>query len=336
MRTFLAAAISVSLSFAAAARAAPAPATTPASALPAGPMVGPGVGSVDLLVTQGLQAYNAGHYEAARDAFLKSLRAKPDNGPLYLSLARSYLQTHQVAMACWTYRVFLKANPTSTDREKAQAELGNCALQMKALTPVPADPGLAFVNQRAAFQEAAEAGKLLGPGSASAVLEQMIALGYAAPDLKDMAAKLQAAAQTKAEGDHQRAVARTLTDPAQLREGAQLFRLAIDVGATDGTFAPRAKFLDALADLQAHDWASAEKGFLSAMGTGDDALSHFYAGVAAYRAGHHQRALEMLQKALPNDPRTQLLQVDAAIARDPAQGSKALEKLLFALHFKGS
>ncbi|MBS2032326.1 MAG: hypothetical protein JST54_30785 [Deltaproteobacteria bacterium] len=310
-------------------------ATAHAAASPTA-MVGPGVGNVDLLVTQGLKDYNAGHYEQARDEFLKSLRAKPDNVPAYLSLARSYLQTKQIALSCWTYRVFLKAAPQSPDRDKAQAESENCQKQMAGLKPVPADPGIAFVDQKAAFQEAAEGGKLLGAGSASAVLEQMLKDGYAAPDLADMAAKLRTAAETAANTGYQKAVNHEDLDPVSLRNTAALFQLAQDVGATDATYAPRARFTEALANLQEHKYPEAEKGFASAMGAGNDKDAKFYAAVSVYRSGDHKRALQQLEKELPDDPRTKLLKVDAAIAQDPQKGAQELEKLLFDVRFKSS
>lgn len=297
-------------------------------------LVGPGVGSVELLVTQGLKDYNAGNYPAARDDFLKSLRASPDNAPVYLSLARSYLQTKQIALACWTYRVFLKASPNTPDREKAQAELENCQRQQAALSPVPADPGLAFVDQRATFEQTVNAGNLLGPGSASATLRQMLVDGYAAPDLAKMAQELRAAAETQANATYQKAVAHQPQEPAALRQGSELFQLALDVGATDAAYPPRAQFTSALADLQEHKWAEAEKGFSQSLGAGDDKESKFYAAVAAYRSGAHARALQMLERDLPDDPRTQLLRVDSEIAQDPKRGAQQLEQLLFERSFK--
>jgi len=297
-------------------------------------LVGPGVGSVDLLVTQGLKDYNAGKYEAARDDFLKSLRASPENTPVYLSLARSYLQTRQVALACWTYRVFMKAAAGSPDRDKAQAELDNCQRQQSALTPAPADPGLAFVDQRAAFEEAVNGGKLLGPGSASTTLKQMLTDGYAAPDLSKMAAELRGAAETQANSTYQKAVAHQVVDPVALREAAELFRLALDVGATEASYLPRAEFTGALADLQEHKWPEAEKGFAQSLGAGNDMEARFYAAVAAYRSGAHARALQMLERDLPTDPRTELLRVDAELAQDPQRGAQKLEQLLFQQSFQ--
>lgn len=309
-------------------------ASTAAAAPSQTALVGPGVGSVDLLVSQGLKDYNAHNFEGARDDFLKSLRAKPDNAPVYLSLARSYLQTKQIALACWTYRVFLKAAPTSPDRDKAQAELDNCQRQMGALSPVPADPGVAFVDQKAAFQEAAEGGKLLGPGSASAILGQMLKDGYAAPDLADMAAKLRTSAETQANAGYQKAMNREPMTPPELRQVSELFHLAQDVGATDPSYGPRASFASALADLQEHKYPEAEKGFAAAQGSGNDKEAKFYGAVAVYRSGERKRALNQLKKELPDDPRTRLLEADAAIAQDPQKGAQELEKLLFEQRFK--
>ena len=230
--------------------------------------------------------------------------------------------------------MFLKAAATSPDRDKAQAELDNCQKQLGALKPVPVDPGLAFVDQKAAFQEAAEGGKLLGVGSASAILTQMLKDGYAAPDLADMAAKLKTAAETQANAGYQKAAGHEAQDPATLRQTAELFALAQDVGATDATYAPRAHFVIALADLQEHKWADAEKGFKDALGAGDDKDARFYGAVAVYRSGDHRRALQILEKELPDDPRTQLLKVDAAVSQDPQKGAQELEKLLFDTRFK--
>lgn len=315
-------------------QAAPAPAAAPTTVAAKTALVGPGVGPVDLLVTQGLKEYNGGKYTEARDDFLRSLRAKPDNAPVYLSLARAYLQTKEIALACYTYRVFLKAAPTSPDRDKAQAELENCERQRSALTPPPADPAPTFLDEKAAFQEAAEGGKLLGPGSAREVLVKMLQDGYAAPDLGDMAAKLRTSAETQAQAGYQKALAHEELDPVALRNTAALFRLAEEVGATDAAYAPRAHFVDALADLLDRRYAEAERGFRASLGGGNDREARFYGAVAVYHSGDRKRALQLLEKELPDDPRTALLRADAAVAHDSRSGAEELEKLLYQQRFK--
>ena len=148
----------------------------------------------------------------------------------------------------------------------------------------------------------------------------MLKDGYAAPDLLDMATKLRTAAETAANTGYQKAVNHEDVDPVSLRNSAALFQLAQDVGATDATYAPRARFAEALANLQEHKYAEAEKGFASAMGAGNDKDAKFYAAVSVYRSGDHKRALQQLEKELPDDPRTKLLKVDAAIAQASAEG----------------
>lgn len=299
-------------------------------------LVGPGVGPADLFTSQALKDYNARRYDAARDELLKALHAKPDAVPAYLLLARAYLKTGQVALACWTYRTYLKNAPPTPDRDKAQAESTNCERQRTHLRPPPEDPGVAFVDQKAAFQEAAEGAKLLGPGSASAILQQLLKDGYVAPDLAELAAKLRSSAEAKANATFQRAVGHEAVEPAALREVTALYHLAEDVGATDPSGAPRGHFAEGVAALQEKKWAEAEKAFGEAQGAGVDKDAKFDAAVAIYRGGEHKRAIALLEKELPDDPRTVVLKTDAAIARDPREGADALEKLLFKERFKAA
>jgi outer membrane protein assembly factor BamD (BamD/ComL family) len=307
---------------------------TSAQAASSTALVGPGVGPADLYTSQALKDYNARRYDAARDELLKALHAKPDVIPAYLTLARSYLKTGQVALACWTYRTYVKNAPATPDRDKANAEAANCERQRTHLKPPPADPGVAFVEQKAAFQEAVEAAKLLGPGSASAILEQLLKDGYVAPDLTDLAAKLRASAESKATATFQKAATHEVVDPVALREVTPLYHLAEDVGATDPSSAAKGHFAEGVAALQEKKWSDAEHALNASMGAGVDKDAKFYSAVAVYRSGEHKRAVAMLEKELPDDPRTVVLKVDADVARDPRDGAEALEKLIFLERFK--
>jgi tetratricopeptide (TPR) repeat protein len=297
------------------------------------PMVGPSVGSSDLFVSQGNKAYNDGKYSDARDAYLKAARAKPDNVPIYLSLARAYMQTKEIALACYAYRVYLKAAPTAPDHDKAQSEQEQCEHQKSSMNPPPTDPGPGFVDQKAAFQEAAEGDKLLGPASASDVLQKMLQAGYSAPDLADMGTKLRTVAEKDANAGYDAAIRREVQDPAQLRNTAALYALAQDVGSTDEQFGPRQHLLEGFASLLEKKYDVAEKEFKAAAGSGNGKDAKFYGAVAAYRSGDRKRAIKMLETDLPDDPRTPLLRTDALISTDAKEGAQELEKMLFNQRF---
>jgi hypothetical protein len=189
------------------------------------------------------------------------------------------------------------------------------------------------VDQKAAFQEAAEAGKLLGPGSASDVLKKMLQDGYASPDLADLASKLRTAAERQANEGYSQALQHQVTDPIQLRSTSQLFQLAQDVGSVDDRFTPRQHMLEGLAYLQEKKFAEAEKEFKEAVGAGNDRDARFYGAVAIYRSGDRKRAVKQLEAELPDDPRTALLKADMAISSDAATGAQELSKLLYSTHF---
>lgn len=307
-------------------------AAAPASAAP---MVGPSVGSVDLLISQGNKAYNDGKFADARDLFLKAARANPGNPPIYLSLARAHLQNKEIAQSCFSYRVYLKAAPQAPDREKAQSELEACDRQRTALVPPPPDLSPGFVSQKAAFQESVEANKLVGVGSAAEVLTKMLADGYVGPDLADMAQKLRQSVEKQAFEGYDRALRRETVDAVQLRESAQLFRLASDIGATDASYSHKARMVEGFADLQEKKYVEAEAAFGDAKGAGNDKDARFYAAVAIYRGGDKRRAVRQLETDLQDDPRTPLLRADQTIAQDPKAGAADLEKLLFKARFAG-
>jgi tetratricopeptide (TPR) repeat protein len=305
-------------------------------AAPASPtaLVGSGVGSPDLFISQGNKAYNEGQYSVAKDDFLKAARANPAGVPVYLSLARAYLQTKEVAMACYSYKVYLKNAGQAPDREKAQSELEQCEKQKASLKPAPIDPSPEFVTQKAAFQEAAEASNLTGTGSAADVLRKMLRDGYAAPDLSDMATKLRLAAEKKAADDYARAVHGEVIDPTALRANADLFQLALDVGSTDPSIAPRENMLQGLAWLQERKFTEAEKSFAQAAGAGNDKDAKFFGAVAVYRSGDRKRALQMMETDLPDDPRPGIFRADSHIGTDSKEGTQELEKVLFQQRFK--
>jgi Tfp pilus assembly protein PilF len=303
-----------------------------ATSSPSG-LVGPSVGSTDLFISQGNKAYNDGKFTDARDAFLKAVRSNPASLATYLSLARAYMQTKDIALACYTYRVFVKNSAPGADHDKAAVEQEQCEKQRAALKPPAPDPAQGFVDQKAAFQEAVEANKLVGAGSASDVLKKMLVGGYSAPDLADMAAKLRAAAEKQAGDDYTKAISREMLDPVQLRTTEEMYNLARDVGATDERYLPRVHLLEGLAYLQEKKNADAEKEFKDAIGAGSDRDVKFYGAVAIYRGGDRRRAVKVLESELPDDPRTALFRTDSIIASDAKEGAAELQKMLFARSF---
>ena len=311
---------------------------SPLTGVRAEPVVGAGVGNADLLVAEGTRLYNEKSYDEARDRFLKATRAAPATLSTYLSLARSYAALKDSERAAAAYRAFIKSSPESVERGKAQSELGLCEKQLKAVKlkagkqKAPESPS--FSPLKASFFEALDKGALSGPGSASEKLTSLVAAGYAAPDLGDMAAKLAHAAEAAADQIFQRMQAHQKTDGAVLRKAGTLYLLALDFGAAPAKQGARAAFLEGMALLQDSKASQAEGAFEEASKKDPaDTEARFYRGLARYASGDKAGALKLLQADLPTDKRTSVLEMAIALEGPSEQAAAELQKLLFARRY---
>ncbi|MBI5546878.1 MAG: hypothetical protein HY901_23595, partial [Deltaproteobacteria bacterium] len=290
--------------------------------------------NADLLVAEGARLYNEKAFDQARDRFLKATRVTPGALPPYLSLARAYFALKDLERACLVYRVYVKNSPETPDREKAQGELDLCERQLAA-SGATLQLAQNNVSLKASFFEALDKGNLVGAGSAAELLASIVGVGYAAPDLGDMAAKLARAAELSAEASYQAALAHQKAGAADLRKAGALYLLALDCGSSPVKQAARAAFLEGLALLSEGRPFQAEISFEDAARRDPaDVEARFYRGLAKYLSGDKTGALKTLEADLPADPRTSVLRV--AVAMDgPAEGAAgALEKFLFSRKYK--
>ncbi len=310
--------------------------TTASVPAAAEPLVGPAVGNADLLVADGARLFNEKKYEEAKASFLKASRVNPAQLPTYLSLARSYFALQDLERACLTYRVYVKNAPETPDREKAQGELELCDRQLAAAGVTP-KLSQSFVSQKATFFDALDKGLYSGPASAGEFLQTLVASGYAAPDLGDMAGKLARAAELAAEKWHQKALSHQQVPAQDLRSGAALYQLALDCGATAGKQAARAAFLEGLALLLEGKANQAEQKFEE--GAAKDATDteiRFYRALSKFQAGDKAGALKALETDLPSDPRTAVLRVALAMDGAPSGAAAELERFLYSRKFKSA
>jgi len=296
----------------------------------ADPLVGASVGNADALISEATKQYNQKKQAKAAELFLKATRANPSLVPVYLQLARSFLAAKQVPRACYAYRVYLKSSPDNPDRKKAQAESDQCERQLAGLKPAPVDPSPKYVETRAAFFAALEKKEIVGPQGADGQLETLVKDGYLGPDLADMAAKLGAEAIAQADEIHKAALANEKMSLERLRLARPLYQVAADVGASPGDQKSRMAFLDGLAALQEKDHKKAE-GLFSEAARADAANKEysFYRALALFQGGDRPAALKVLDKELPDDPRTAALRVAQAVGAGSDNGAGELEKLLF-------
>lgn len=324
-------------------------------------LVGAGVGNADALQAEGNRLYNRRQYDQAAETFLKASRAAPDQLPTYLSLARSRLKAKRIAAACYAYRTYVRHAPAGDERSKAQNELELCERQLRAGKLVAEEAARQFVETKAAFFAALEAKQLVGGGSASESLEQLVVEGYLGPDLADMAKQLAGAALTAAEELHGRALRREQLDEHALLAGKAFYATAADFGQAPAELAARGAFLQGLAEMHAAarlpdretdvSFASVrrvENGVGAGSGTWQAAIDSFSAAAAAaptvteyryfralamWRSGDRPGALAALQRDLPDDPRTAVLAAILAAGDEPEAGAFAVERLLFSNRF---
>lgn len=298
------------------------------------PLIGPGVGNADTLVSDGSKLFNRKQYAKAAEQFLKATRANPATANTYVQLARALMLAKQTPRACYAYRVYLKAVPDSPDRKKAAAESDQCERQAKAMKPAAEDPTARYVETRAAFFAALDANQVLGAGGAGANLETLVKEGYLGPDLGEMAQKLGAAALAAAEDVHKRALAGDKLPADQLRSARPLYQLAQDVGATTPEAKGRMAFLDGLAELGEKDFKRADTLFSEAAKSDPANKEYFfYKGLALFQAGDRPAGLKVLEAELKDDPRTAVLRASLAVGHAADSGAAELEKLLFTTRF---
>lgn len=301
------------------------------------PLLGPAVGNADLLAAEGTRLYNEKAFDQARDRFLKATRVTPATLPTYLLLARAYFALRDLERACHVYRVYVKTAPDSPDRAKAQDELDLCERQLTASGVTP-QLSQSYVALKAAFFEALDKGNFEGPASALEVLRALVAAGYAAPDLGDLAAKLARATEEAAEATHRAVLERrTKVAPSELHRAKTLYEVALDCGAPRSKQAAHAAFVEGLALLLEAKPSDAEAQFQQAAELDPtDAEARFCRALATFTAGDKAGALRLLEAQLPTDPRTSILRV--AVAMDGASEGAAveLEKLLFARRYKST
>jgi thioredoxin-like negative regulator of GroEL len=299
------------------------------------PLIGPGVGSSDLLVAEGMRLYNEKAYEPARDRFLKATRASPATLPTYLSLARASFALEDLELSCQVYKVYVRAAPASPDRDKAQSELDLCERRL-ARVKDRRELSKSYVGLKASFFEALEKGSLMGPGSAAEQLRALVEASYAAPDLGEMAGKLAHAAEASADKTFEASLSRRQqAKPSELREAAGLYQLALDFGAEPGTHASRIAFLEGMALMV--EGKAAEAGPRFAEAAAKDPSNReaiFLGGLSRYLSGDKAGAIDALKKGLPEDPRTAVLELSASFDRGPSAAASELERLLFARRFQ--
>ena len=294
------------------------------------PVVGAGVGNADTFVSEGSKLFNKKQYAKASEQFLKATRANPALVQTYVQLARAQLLAKELQRACYSYRVYLKSVPDSPDRKKASAESDQCERQVKGLKKPPEDPTRGFVDLRAAFFTSLDARQLLGPGSASETLRQLVRDGFLGPELGEMAQKLGATATAEAEGVHKRALAGEELGPEILRSARPLYQVAQDVGTSAPDARGRMAFLDGLAELNEKSWKKAELHFTEAARSAPENKEYvFFRGLALVQGGDRAGALKVLESELKDDPRTAVLRAALALGDSPVSGATELEKLLF-------
>ncbi len=301
-----------------------------ASGALAQPLVGQGVGNADTFISEGSKQFNKKQYAKAVDNFLKATRARPATVQTYVQLARAQMLGKQLQRACYAYRVYLKATPDSPDRKKAVAESDQCERQLKAKKKLPPDPAAGFVDQRAEFFAALDESRLLGEGSASATFKALVTGGYLSPDLGDMAQRLGEALVAQAEATYARGLAGEQVEADSLKSARPLYETAHDVGVSAPGAKGKTAFLEGLAALDAKNWRAADTHFAEASKA--DADNHeyaYYRAVALLQLGERKSALDHLEQALKDDPRTAVLRAALALSESPATGAAQFEQLLF-------
>lgn len=316
-------------------------------------LVGARVGNADALRAEGNRLYNRRQHAAAAEKFLQATRAQPTDLSAYLSLARARLGAGQVAPACYAYRAYVRHAPAGDDRTKAQRELELCDRKSRTAKKSAEETLRDFVDRKAGFYEALEAGRLAGEDGAGIALASLVLDGYLGPDLGEMAEQLATSALRAAEDLHERALRREAIDPAELRAGAAHYEIAGTFGPPPANAAPRRAFFEGLAALRDATRlpekgevipaaAEAGGGFQVAIERFGDAARaapevaeyRYFRALALWRSGDRAGAFESMKRDLPKDPRTAV--AGAILAIESGSGGAAeLERVLFESRFPG-
>ncbi len=300
------------------------------------PLLGAEVGNADALIAEGNRLYNAKDFEKAAGVFLKATRANPEALAAYLGYARSEFARKNLVRACYAYGAYLRAAPDgASERGRVEGELELCTRQRAAQKDAPPDPTAGYVEQKARFFSTLEEGALDGEGSAAEALRALVEAGYLAPDLRELAQRLHAAAIARAEDIYQRALAGRDVKVEELRSARRLYEAASQVGPALPTAQPHAAFAEAVAHLAEGAPGQADASLAEAirLSPGVAEYKHLRA-VALMRSGDNPAALRMLEAELPDDPRTHALRVVLAVGDSPEAGARELEKLLFEKRFQ--
>lgn len=297
------------------------------------PLIGPGVGNADTLVSEGTKLFNRKQYPKAAEHFMKATRANPATISSYVQLARALMLAKQAQKACYAYRVYLKAAPDSPDRKKAAAESDQCERQAKA-SKEQTDLLQKYVDVRAAFFSALDRNEVLGATGAAEALESLVKDGFLGPELGDMSQKLAAAATAEADAIHKRALSGEVLTADALRTARPLYQVAQDVGVSSADSKGRMAFLDGLAELAEKNFKKAEAHFVEASKSDPSNKEYvFYRGLAMFQGGERAGALKVLEADLKDDPRTLVLRAALAVGHSADFGAAEVEKLLFTTRY---
>lgn len=144
----------------------------------------------DQAMLQGRDHYNAEARQEARDAFRRAIQVLPERPAAYRNLARNYNLMGQYREAVEYYDHYLRLAPDGSDREVILRERRGAATR-SGDDPwrEPADQRLA----RRALERELDQGRALteGGGGAWGLYENLLATGYAAPELERLRSRVE-------------------------------------------------------------------------------------------------------------------------------------------------
>lgn len=299
------------------------------------PLVGPSVGNADVFLAEGQRLHDLGRYRKAAESFLLATRANPTLPRSYLLLARSQAAAGLWPQACYAYAAYAKAATNDTERVRARGDLAWCNEQLNTDALLhkrrAEDFGQRFIEKEARFAKALNQEKLLlGPGSASETLAALVRDGYLDVGLAQMARQLHDTALSTVEGMYQTSLAGKDVPLEEFRRARALYELVGDTGELPPNAGAHQAFLEGMTEFRAGYLDNAEALFARASELEPSVPEYriFQARVID-RAGDRARALTLLEKVLPKDPRTGVARVSRALDESPEAGATALEGFLF-------
>ena len=187
-------------------------------------LVGAGVGSADLFISEGKKLFNKKQYPKAAEQFQKAVRANPGLLPPYADLARALVSSKQLQKGCFAYRVYLKAAGVGPDRAKMEPEASSCEAKLKAQKvpkgqPPPEDLTQKYVELKAQFYGGLDKGDLLGAQGALESLKTLVKEGFIGPELGEMAQKLGVACLAAGDEIYKKAITSEKVGSDVLRTG---------------------------------------------------------------------------------------------------------------------